>query len=90
MAAFRKFIETFGMDAPRLAKKGLGRKYKPGTFGVEIEFVPRGVDDEADSTTINMAAAREEFRRQTDIPEDLEEWESDNPEPERPDRDDYK
>lgn len=76
-----------GINNTRAIRKNWGKTYKPGTFGVEIEY--RVNDEDDHDSDIDYDSAREVFNRQVDHPPSPSEWEEDNEEPKKPDEDDY-
>lgn len=84
MGAFRKFIESI---VPFGQTKRISRKikdYKPGTFGIEIEFL-----GDIDPYDINYEYARKSFNQRVEQPADYQNWLTNNPEPEEPDKESY-
>jgi hypothetical protein len=88
MGEFKNFLEMVGISAARTIRKNWRGSYKPGTFGIEIEYRVNDGDDD-DEHEIDTEYAREVYERQVDRPPEPREWKNDNPEPDKPDRDDY-
>lgn len=86
MKSFMDFLEArVPLNKARVIRKNWGKTYRPGSFGIEIEFrVYNSTEREFDEEY-----ALETFKREVDTPEDVEAWLEDNKEPKEPDRRDY-
>jgi hypothetical protein len=92
MSQFRDFFESTPVDMARSIRKNWGKSYRPGTFGIEIEWAAEETTEYDQEEEFDSSSAWEAFREENidEVPQKLDDWLEDNEEPEKPDPKDYK
>lgn len=80
---FNETVPVSAFDNIRNRLQGTSRELQPNTFGIEIEF--KYDDEYEDHDDYDMDAAWQDFQDNgPEAPQSVEDWEEDNPEPEKP------